>query len=325
MAVDAVIPWVNFDDPVWQNKYVHFKNAELGPGSFTNGATATRFREVGELNRCLKSIETNAPWFRKIVILTDDQMPECRALSDETRNKIRIVSHADIFGSYRKFLPTFNSLVFECMLWNIESLSERFVYFNDDLFLPQPVTYGDFFDGNCIVIRGNWARMERSVLSRLRRRLVAFRKHSTGFREGQRKAAEMLGFNDEFFKFSHAPKAAMKSEMKSVFDGFHQEIVKTMAFRFRHPMQFSFLALYFHSTLMQGKAKLEQTACTVDIKGSRPFKRELALLRKSLKDPSVQFLCLQSLDLFTEEQASRLLSELDRHLASDHAPPPTGA
>jgi hypothetical protein len=61
---------------------------------------------------------------------------------------------------------------------------------------------------------------------------------------------------------------------------------------------------------------------TVSIKGTKPFERELARLRTALRDPSVKFLCLQSLDLFTESQIAEVLQHLDRHLDNDAAAQP---
>jgi Stealth protein CR2, conserved region 2 len=34
-----------------------------------------------------------------------------------------------------KLLPTFNSRAIESMLWRIDGLADRFVYFNDDMML----------------------------------------------------------------------------------------------------------------------------------------------------------------------------------------------
>lgn len=314
MQIDALIPWVNSNDPAWQEKYARYKATEDGGGHFRLATAATRFQDVGELNRCLRSMEKNAPWFRNIFILTDDQTPELREVPEVTRDKIALVTHKQLFGNFSHVLPTFNSRAFECMVWNLDDLAEHFVYFNDDFFISRPVSQSDFFDGDRIIVRGRWSANRRSILSRLRRTLTGAAERSTGFGEGQRRAAEMLGFADRYFKFDHAPRAFLKSRMKSVFEAHREDVERNMSFRFRHPDQFVFFALYYHTEITNRRVTFGNKESTVSIKGSRPFKGELSRLRMALGDPSVKFLCLQSLDLFTEGQIADVLRHLDRHL-----------
>jgi hypothetical protein len=232
--------------------------------------------------------------------------------------KIRIVTHQELFGSRSHVLPTFNSIVLDCMVWNLDDLSEQFVYFNDDFFISRPVTPDDFFDAGRIIVRGHWAAGKRSLMSRLRRKLTGAAERSTGFGHGQRKAAEMLGFEGRYFKFNHAPRAFLKSRMTSVFEAHREDVERNMSFRFRHPDQFVFLALYYHSEIANRNVTFGHEE-TVNIKGTLPFKGELSRLRTALADPNVKFLCLQSLDLFTESQIAEVLRHLDRHLDAETA------
>ena len=80
-----------------------------------------------------------APWINKIYIVTDDQTP---AWLDTSHPKVQMVSHRDILPV--EWLPTFNSHALEASITNIEGLSERFLYANDDTFFARPVT-PDFF------------------------------------------------------------------------------------------------------------------------------------------------------------------------------------
>lgn len=320
LTVDAFIPWVDSNDPAWQESCARHLSTSDG-GHFGNATSATRFRDVGELNRCLRSIARNAPWFRKIFILADNQTPDFHDIPAGLVEKIRIVSHQELFGSRSHVLPTFNSIVLDCMVWNLDELSEHFVYFNDDFFISRPVTPDDFFDAGRIIVRGRWVASQRSLISRIRRKLTGAAERSTGFGQGQRKAAEMLGFEGKYFKFNHAPRAFLKSRMKAVFEAHREVVERNMSFRFRHPDQFVFLALYYHSEIANGKVAFGDEE-TVNIKGTLPFERELARLRTALRDPSVKFLCLQSLDLFTESQIAEVLQHLDRHLDNDAAAQP---
>ena len=58
--------------------------------------------------------------------------------------RIRVVTHAEIFPD-PSVLPTFNSHAIEACLHRIPGLAERFIYFNDDVFLGRETRVEDFF------------------------------------------------------------------------------------------------------------------------------------------------------------------------------------
>src|SRR5690625_6286210 len=45
------------------------------------------------------------------------------------------------------------------MLWSIEGLSPRFIYFNDDFVLTKPCKPEHFFQDHTLVLRGKWKRI----------------------------------------------------------------------------------------------------------------------------------------------------------------------
>ncbi len=102
--------------------------------------------------------------------------------------------------------------------------------------------------------------------------------------------------------------------MKSVFEAHRADVERNMSFRFRHPDQFVFFALYYHTEIANRKVTFGNKESTVNIKGALAFTGELSRLRTALGDPNVKFLCLQSLDLFAESEIANLLQHLDRHL-----------
>lgn len=59
--------------------------------------------------------------------------------------KLNIAKHSDFIP--QKYLPTFSSRTIEFNLHRIKGLAERFVYFNDDMFLLKPVKRELFFAG----------------------------------------------------------------------------------------------------------------------------------------------------------------------------------
>jgi hypothetical protein len=58
-------------------------------------------------------------------------------------DKLHFVKHEDYIPS--EYLPTFNSCPIELNLHRIEGLSEKFVFFNDDMFITQSMDKEDFF------------------------------------------------------------------------------------------------------------------------------------------------------------------------------------
>src|SRR5690606_9013586 len=114
--------------------------------------------DAGEIEYCVASILRFAPWFRRIHIVSDAQTPALvqRVRRSEWRDRIRMADHREIFRKFERHLPTFNSRSIISLLWRIPELAERFVYFNDDMALLQPVRERDFFRDGRVVLRGQW-------------------------------------------------------------------------------------------------------------------------------------------------------------------------
>lgn len=139
--VDIIYTYVNGDDyfhRIKQRIYVDDFKDKSPRESFIPG----RFTDNNELRFSLRSLDVNVPWVNKIYIVTDNQKPQWLKLHD----KITIIDHKDIIPE--KYLPTFNSHVIECFLHKIPSLSEKFIYLNDDFFFTRPTKKSDFFSPN---------------------------------------------------------------------------------------------------------------------------------------------------------------------------------
>lgn len=99
-----------------------------------------RYRDNMELKYSLRSIVKNAPWIRRVYLVTDNQIPYWLNLNNG--DKLRIISHSDIFQN-KSHLPVFSSPAIESQLHRIPGLSRRFIYFNDDVMLGEyrrPIT-----------------------------------------------------------------------------------------------------------------------------------------------------------------------------------------
>ncbi|MER7050082.1 stealth family protein [Streptomyces jumonjinensis] len=138
--IDVVYTWVDGQDPEWLRR----RQEAQGQPYHEEAANTARFASRDELRYSLRSLRQNAPWVRKVFLVTDDQRP---AWLDTSADGLTVVSHKDIFTDPR-VLPTFNSHAIESQLHHIKGLSEHFLYFNDDMFLGRPVTPQDFFHSN---------------------------------------------------------------------------------------------------------------------------------------------------------------------------------
>ena len=129
--MDAVITYVNGGDPLWQQDY---------RSAVPDAPVARRYRDWDTLPFLLRGIERHMPFVDRIflVVARESQVP---AWAD--RRQLQVILHADIIPA--PFLPTFNSTTIELFLYRIAGLSERFLYFNDDIFPVQDVAQADFF------------------------------------------------------------------------------------------------------------------------------------------------------------------------------------
>lgn len=134
--IDFVVTWVDGNDPAWRRE-----KEKYSPRAEEDGGEE-RYRDFGLFCYWFRGVERFAPWVRKVHLVTWGHVPKW--LETECP-KLNIVRHEDFIP--KEFLPTFNSNVIEIYLHRIEGLSEKFVYFNDDMYLTGPVKPEHFFKG----------------------------------------------------------------------------------------------------------------------------------------------------------------------------------
>lgn len=133
--IDFVVLWVDPNDPAWQvEKAKHRPNA-------TDDVQLIRYQSWDNFQYWFRAVAKYAPWVRKIHLVTCGQVP---AWLNTSHPKINLVKHADYMPATA--LPTFNSSAIEVGIHAIPGLSERFVYFNDDMFLAAPIRKKSYFE-----------------------------------------------------------------------------------------------------------------------------------------------------------------------------------
>ena len=133
-SIDFVIPWVDGNDPEWKARKAKFL------GTSTSDDREQRYRDWGLLPYWFRGVERFAPWVNKVWFICDQDPP---VWLNREHPKLRIVRHEDYLPE--EYRPAFSANPIELNLHRIEGLSERFVYFNDDMFLIAPVRPGYFF------------------------------------------------------------------------------------------------------------------------------------------------------------------------------------
>lgn len=134
--IDFVVPWVDPSDPEWQKDFIKHKKEA---GLYTD-ASENRYRDWGLFKYWFRGVEKHAPWVNKIHLITSGHYPEWLNLEHP---KINLVNHKDYIP--KEDLPTFSANPIEINIHRIESLTEHFVYFNDDIFIKAPLIPKHFF------------------------------------------------------------------------------------------------------------------------------------------------------------------------------------
>ncbi len=300
-CVDAVITWVDGNDPV-----LNAKRAEYMHGDATllakDIAGPTRYVERGEIHWCVRSINKFMPWVRRIFIVTDGQDPKV-----ESSIPVELVDHKVLFQGYEQYLPTFNSLSLEAMLWRIPGLSEHFVYFNDDLLVCKEVSADTFFprEGhiNCHghMASQRWTRLCYDIKEH-------FGTCPVNHVRQMMLAAKIAGNDSRFIHLSHTPHPLLRSTLEQFYTQHPELLVQNIRNRFRSPQHFRTDELCY--TLLLGERKLH-------IRPVRPvlmryystkgmMKLEWTLRRVTKPGSKVCFACFYALDQVGDDIYARI-------------------
>lgn len=318
--IDAVITWVDGDDPRHRAKRQQF--GTQSQFNEENVAGETRFKSMGEIFYCVVSINRFAPWINKIYIVTDEQNPNLEPLLErvfpEGYIPMEIVDHKTIFRGYEEYLPTFNSISIESMTWRIPGLSDRFIEFNDDLILAAPVTPNDFFVGEDGV--ACYASKRCFWFTALTRQ---FKRRKGGvklvsYKETMLNGAAQAGNRRYFLKMEHTPKALSRKFYDEYFTAHPEVLARNISHRFRHSSQFNPQELQYMLLYREGLC------------GLRPVKENLFYLKpkddvgyiekklhKFAENSGCKFACFNSMDQAPEPGLKLITDYICRRISID--------
>lgn len=314
-SIDAVITWVDGNDPVHQKKRMRAMDKDVPDRSplFLARDDDTRFLDNGELRFCIASIRRFAPWIRNIYLVTDEQVPAFLTPEVQRQLRVRLVNHAEIFAGHDWALPTFNSRTIETALWRIPGLADRFIYFNDDFVLTAPVQIGDFFYGESVVARGHWQRMASYGHVRLlvNRMISYLAKTVLGITRTmhlllQIRSAQLAGFTRIYFRVEHVPHPVHKPVLQSFFDANPELFERNIRYRFRDTEQFSAIYLGYHLKMERGEAGFRKPHDVLMVHGEIDPRRRLERKIRKIERREVRFVSLQGLERMDGRQRKRL-------------------
>ncbi len=246
--IDVVITTVDGTDPAWRDRFDAFTatgdaGTDLVSTKLARTQNEARFVNHDELRYVLRSIYYYAPYVRKIFLVTDRQCPNWLDISHP---RIELIDHSDIIDG--QYLPTFNSDAIESCLWKIPGLSEKFLYFNDDVLLMGPTGREIFFTDNGL------PRFFPSPRSLPDMPVEWAKSYTTHAHIQTALAFEAKGLERPGKKFKHAPFSCVKSVLKEIEKKFEKELHVSRGSHIRSEESYATISfLYPNYALATGK------------------------------------------------------------------------
>ena len=202
--MDAVITYVDGNDPIWQKDYEKYTDVPV---------MHKRFRDWGTLKYLLRGIQEKMPFVSNVYLVVShpSQVPAWVNTS-----VLNIVLHKDIIPE--KYLPTFNSNTIEMHLHRIPGLDEQYLYFNDDMFPVGECCAENFFKGGNPVI-GYY------------RHFLASGMYKKICRNSDRLARQALGMKSSCFfgRPQHICSPMLKSECEELYNKVEDKILSSLS------------------------------------------------------------------------------------------------
>jgi hypothetical protein len=218
LPVDIVYLWVDGNDSDWRTRRQKALQ-NLGPDSSAAMARYSnvegRYRDNRELFFSLRALEQFFPAHGHVYIVTDGQVPDWLQPTD----RLTLVDHRDLIPDAS--LPTFDSGHIESWIHHIPGLSERYFYFNDDVFFGAPVRVDDWFYPGGIyltwsddpVVSDEPMRMDATSLENACRQSIQWlaQQESTVGADGPALRVRDPLYQSTFRTFAHSPRPMFRS------------------------------------------------------------------------------------------------------------------
>lgn len=302
--IDIVIAWVDGNDLELKKKRHKFLTGEDASDAISD----TRFASNNEIYYNIASILKYVPFCRNIFIVTDNQKPEFvhefAELGLCAFEKIRIVDHKEIFRGHEQHLPTFNTRSIESMLWNIEGLSDYFIYLNDDFFFNSPAKIEDFIQNDQMVVYGHW-QSNFALKTKLKYRQFLNAKFNKPIQPkhmiAQMLSADILGMK-KFFEIHHYPHIVDRKILSEYLLSQPKLLETQIKFKFRSVEQINPISLMNHLKIQNNQALLKPDIALAYLKNEQSSDDFIL----ATKNESIKYGCIQSLDQFDTISAQKI-------------------
>jgi len=212
---------------------------------------SSRYRSADELKYSIRSIEQYMPWFNgTIYIVTCKQIPKWLDLSNP---RIKIIDHQIILPQY--IYPTFDSNIIELFLDKIPGITEKFIYFNDDIFLNNYIHPSFFFTNKSF-----YPKIHRNNNKLNVNKKIVFNYISNNIKPfvgisyfTQELVKEYFDKNFIYFFKCHSPFILYRDLFETFRQLFKEDLKSRCAYRFRGPYKIQ--TLYLYQTFMEYATK----------------------------------------------------------------------
>lgn len=266
--IDIVYMWVDGSDKNWQN--------------LMNSNISSRNRSNNEIIYSLRSISKFMPWHEgRVFIVSPNQTPQginaihgtdINTIRNAPKNSVIIIDQKSIMP--KEIGETMNSFMIEVFLHRIPTLSEDFIYMNDDYFMGKPIIPEDFYtlnnDGslrpkfysNNYKINGG-IKQSNEFFKKKRKLWLSATYYTNGtltkyFKEQNDRNNRENNTNNVYkqpdrFYLEHAPYMFKKSWCEEVYKLWESEFNKMYEHKRRHWYDIIFVLIYRYYCLESGK------------------------------------------------------------------------
>ena len=229
---------------------------------------------LDDLRYSTRSLEKYFKDLGHIYIVTDGQRPHWLLRGCEG---VTIIDTTDIFDD-ESYLPSYNSQAMESYLYNIEGLSDEFIYLNDDFYLNSSMQASDFFlpNGNPRVRLGRGLSPKGEPTN--------CEDADTSAHKNSNETLDTRFKNEIRLTVMHRPYSLTKSLMKECLKRFPEEFHQTRKSRFRSITMYALHnCLIPYACYYEGRAELippsilekDMYVWTNDLKENERHAREL--------------------------------------------------
>lgn len=305
--VDAVITWVDGNDPAHQEKRNYYLN-QGNPGNIVrDGGDETRWIESGEIWYTIHLLRKNADWIDRIFLVTDNQRPAWLTEAKAKELNVVIIDHQVIFADMPEVLPVFNSTSIESVICRIPGLSEQFLLLNDDMFIIKPIKYKDYFGPGLVIPRGKMHFRGNKVKKKLRN--MGFLHKQTPGLCGYNGGKDGVFSKIRLFNRGHAPYPLVKNILSNLWS--EEFIKKNSKCKFRDENQINIIDAFYNKLLRKGRAIIGDNDWVCYYPGEQyesALKNSLSNIHLNSK---AKTLCFQSVDKLNSNDRLTLFSFLE--------------